>query len=142
MDGVGARELACAFPGVELLPALAGDSCGAEPLHGAENPPDPAEQVEAGDYWHAEEEEECPPDHASLRKVFLLGDTELPSHHPGSRGRQQSPVDVREVGEDQEEGDQPAQGEEQGRGGAGVAREQQLAVPDQVSSEECQHAQV
>ena len=138
VDGLGAVH-----GGVELLSALTGGSPGgADPLHGGEDPPDPAEQVEAGEDRDTEEEEEGSPHHPPLAVLVLLVEAELAAQEARAGGRQVPPLDVREAGEGQQEGDQPAEGQQQGGAGPRVLREQQLAVPDQIPSEERQQTQM
>ena len=46
------------------------------------------------------------------------------------------------VGEHQQQRDHPAEGQQQGGGGPGVAGEEELAVPDQIACQQDQHQQV
>ena len=134
VDGLGAVH-----GGVELLRALAGGgSGGADPLHGREDPPDPAEQVEAGEDRDTEEEEEGAPDHPPLTVLVLLVEAELPAQQAGAWGRQVPPLDVGQAGQGHQEGHQPAEGEQEGGAGARVLREEQFAVSDEIPSEDRQ----
>ena len=51
-------------------------------------------------------------------------------------------LDVGKVGQDQQQRHHPAQGQQEGGCGAGVAGEEKLAVPDEIPSEEDQHTEV
>lgn len=138
VDGVGAVPRV-----VEHLRALAGGGPGgAEPLHGGEDPPDSAEKVETGQDGDGDEEEEGAPDHAALAVLVLLIQTQLAPHQAGPLGGQEPPLDVGQAGQRQQEGDQPAQRQQQGGGRPGVLGEQQLAVSDEITSEQGEQTQM
>ena len=88
------------------------------------------------------QQQKCSSHQPTLAVIVLLVETELAASDAGAGEVEVPELDVGEVGQDQEERHHPAQGQQEGGCGPGVAGEEKFAVPDEIPGEEDQHTEV
>ena len=88
------------------------------------------------------QQQKCSSHQPTLAVVVLLVETELTAGDARAGEGEVLVLDVGEVGHHQHHRHHPAQGQQQGGRGAGVAGEEEFAVPDEVPGQQDEHAEV